>query len=198
MKSIQNVDIKDVVKLKGYGYKSVDLCSQYEVLRLVSDDPKATIILFSSGKLLIQTSRDNEKNVITLLDKIGISSDDSILSKKKDVNDKKDEIVVKDVRASFHSIVGSDESLKGDTFGGIVVCAVFCDENMRKKLIKLKVCDSKLLTDDAIRRIAPQIMDFCLYHVENIYPKEYNKFEVTPLLNRLHKLCYDNVVEKIR
>jgi len=228
MKSIPHADIHKVVKLKEFGYKSVDVCSQYEVLRLVCDEsdlPKSVVILFSSGKLLIQTSRDNERNVLSQLDKIGVFANaDDIVTKKKEntkkrkseihetkklnerdetkevekKEDKKEEETIKEIRHFYHSVIGSDESLKGDSFGGIVVAAVFADENIRKKLIKLKVCDSKLLSDDAIRRMAPLIMECAPHHVENIYPSDYNKFEVTPLLNRLHKVCFEKIFSRLK
>jgi ribonuclease HIII len=241
MKSISSVDIKDVIKLKQFGFKSVDVCSSYELLRLYLDEPKATVIYFSSRKLLIQTSKEHEKKILLLLNKVGINTntDELILTsktkekkivdnhkninviekdtkekdtkekdtkekdtkekdtKEKDTKEKftKEEMMVKEVYSKFSLIIGSDESLKGDTFGGIVVAAVFCDEKIRSKLISLRVCDSKLLDNSAILKIAPEIMKVAPYHFENIYPKDYNKYEMTPLLNRLHKVCFDSTID---
>ena len=44
-------------------------------------------------------------------------------------------------------IIGTDESLKGDTFGGLVVAAVKADSGLRRKLVELGVADSKELSD---------------------------------------------------
>ena len=229
MKSIPNADIKDVVKLKEFGFLSIPVCSPFEVLRLTCEDPKAVVILFSSNKFLIQTSKANEIAVLELFRKVGIKADYSELKKESEEKllllkekqkvekekklvekvEKKDNVKTKKIVEKNNSvsekeklkkenaistqeledkkpIIGSDESLKGDTFGGIVVAAVYADEKIRKKLEKLNVRDSKLIQNQEIERLAPLIMEIAPYSVENIFPKYYNNYEVTPLLNRLH------------
>lgn len=88
-------------------------------------------------------------------------------------------------------IIGSDEALKGDTFGGLVVAAVKADEKIRPQLIKLGVDDSKKLSDGKIIFLAEKIRRIAACEVENILPEEYNnKFgKVTKLLNELHHSC---------
>jgi ribonuclease HIII len=92
-------------------------------------------------------------------------------------------------------IIGSDESLKGDTFGGIVVAAVKADDQTRKKLIQLGVQDSKQLTDHACLKLAKQIEKIAGFCVQNIFPQEYNNFKEnqTVLLDKLHKKCYTDL-----
>jgi ribonuclease HIII len=89
-------------------------------------------------------------------------------------------------------MIGSDEALKGDTFGGIVVAAVKANNKTAEKLQHLGVQDSKRITDKKILQLAPQIQAITDNIVKNIYPEEYNKFNgnVTQLLNKLHKECY--------
>lgn len=90
-------------------------------------------------------------------------------------------------------IIGSDESLKGDTFGGIVVAAVKADDQMREKLIKLGVRDSKHITYKKILWLTKKIEKMTDCVVKNIFPEEYNSFKKgqTQLLNKLHQECYD-------
>lgn len=90
-------------------------------------------------------------------------------------------------------IIGSDEVLKGDTFGGIVVAAVKANAEQRESLKKLGVRDSKTLSDRQIQLMAPKIEKNFTCIVKNIYPEEYNKFKgtVTDILNNLHKECYN-------
>lgn len=92
-------------------------------------------------------------------------------------------------------IIGSDESLKGDTFGGIVVAAVKADDEIREKLTGLGVADSKRLSDKKILVMAEKIKKLAECELRNILPEEYNRSEVktkiTVWLNRLHKECYD-------
>ena len=89
-------------------------------------------------------------------------------------------------------VIGSDESLKGDTFGGIVVAAVKADEKIRKQLIQLGVKDSKKLSDNTCLKLAKKIEKLTSCEVKNIFPEEYNDFKdnQTTLLNKLHKECY--------
>lgn len=83
-------------------------------------------------------------------------------------------------------MIGSDESLKGDTFGGLVVAAVRTDENTEKLLQNAGVADSKKLTPQHIHVLAKIIKEHCAHSVKSIFPEEYNKNELTPLLNKLH------------
>ena len=89
-------------------------------------------------------------------------------------------------------IIGSDEVLKGDTFGGIVVAAVKADAEIRKKLEVLGVKDSKQITDKKIILMAKHIELMTQHCVKNVYPEQYNahKGNVTELLNLLHRECY--------
>lgn len=89
-------------------------------------------------------------------------------------------------------VIGSDESLKGDTFGGLVVAAVKADDNLRPKLIALGVKDSKKLPDHICQKLAKKIEKLASCEVISLYPEEYNAFKdgQTALLNKLHRDCY--------
>lgn len=91
------------------------------------------------------------------------------------------------------SIIGSDEVLKGDTFGGIVVAAVKADREKREQLVTLGVTDSKLIDDSKVLALAPKIEQLTSCIVKSLYPSEYNAFKgsITDMLNHLHKECYD-------
>lgn len=90
-------------------------------------------------------------------------------------------------------VIGSDESLKGDTFGGLVVAAVKADKATRKKLIELGVKDSKKLTDNTCLKLAKKIEKLTDCEVITYFPEEYNDFKdgQTALLNKLHAQCYN-------
>ncbi len=89
--------------------------------------------------------------------------------------------------------IGSDESLKGDTFGGIVVAAVKADDTERKALEDLGIRDSKKLSDQKIKILAKKVKDVAKVYFVNMYPEEYNtevdKFGLTAVLNKLHHKC---------
>ncbi|MFT4313394.1 MAG: hypothetical protein ACMXYA_03215 [Candidatus Woesearchaeota archaeon] len=94
-------------------------------------------------------------------------------------------------------IIGSDETLKGDTFGGIVVAGVYLDQSQKTYLEKLGITDSKKITDTKINKLAPIIMQHSTYAVKNIFPVEYNTHKLTPLLNTLHLAVKEEIMQKI-
>jgi len=85
-------------------------------------------------------------------------------------------------------IIGSDEVLKGDTFGGIIVAGVKADKKIREKLAQLGVRDSKKLSDKKIIILSKEIKKIAPCEIKNLLPEEYNKHKgLTSLLNQLHK-----------
>ncbi len=86
------------------------------------------------------------------------------------------------------TIIGSDESLKGDTFGGIVVAALKATPKERELLIHLGVKDSKLLTDKQIFPLAKKIKETFQHEIISLLPEQYNAKpgNLTLLLNTLH------------
>jgi len=53
--------------------------------------------------------------------------------------------------------IGTDESGKGDYFGPLVVAGVIVNSATSLQLKKIGVKDSKLLSDDIIKRLSPRI-----------------------------------------
>ena len=86
--------------------------------------------------------------------------------------------------------IGSDESLKGDTFGGIVVAAVKSDDTVRERLERIGVADSKKITDKKIKELAPKIKELVGtsgYCIRSKMPFEYNREpKQTIILNNMH------------
>ncbi len=165
-------DVKEekLEKLKELGYKPAAPTTAYEVIRYVKRG--VTAIFYSTGKLFLQGSEKLVEREADNLRKIGIGKE-----KKKEVFRKQEGI-----------FIGSDESLKGDTFGGIVVAAVKASDKERKKLLSLGVADSKLLSDVEILKLAKEIRNLVACSVQSMLPEEYNRQDgVTYLLNKLHK-----------
>jgi ribonuclease HIII len=140
--------------------------TQYEVLRLRSSG--AVLVLYASGKLVLQGKQADK--VAERLEKLG-------LQKVKEIH----------FRRESGWIIGSDEALKGDTFGGVVVAAVKADDTLREHLVQLGVADSKKLPDAHITVLAEQIKKVAACEVRSLLPEEYNKHHgQTKLLNQLH------------
>ena len=170
MTSIENVKSSDLKGIERYGYRKEPCKSQSEILRLKGD---ATLVLYKNQRLLIQGSKDNVESAIRILNFLGIGK-----QKLKGVS------------------VGSDECLKGDTFGGIIVAGVRADDNIREEFEKLNVRDSKKMLNPQVVSVAWQIIEKfpknC--HIEALTPKEFNKLKtkknITEILDELHFKCY--------
>lgn len=89
--------------------------------------------------------------------------------------------------------IGSDEVLKGDTFGGIVVAAVKADDAIRAALVEMGVKDSKTLSEHRIKLLSEKIKATGKVYFVSLFPKEYNvevrALGLTGLLNKLHAKC---------
>jgi len=95
-------------------------------------------------------------------------------------------------------IIGSDECLKGDTFGGIVVASVAANDKLREELRMMGVADSKKLTDKRILELAPRIMKLCPHAIKDLFPQEYNCApKLTVLLNDLHNAVATHLREEL-
>ena len=152
--------------------------SQYEAFRMSGD---GCVIVFKSGKVLLQGTPEQIDALNSIL--LGHQPKPAV-----------------SLIESRDTIVGTDEALKGDTFGGIVVAGVRADFKTRLKLVRLGVRDSKRLTHGEICALASQIMKDFPWAAANLLPKEYNRrvgdFGITGLLNQLHRECFEKLKTK--
>ena len=165
-----NVKEADVNTLCKNGFSKEDIKTIYEEHRLRYKD--ITLVHYTSGKLLLQGKDSSVEEVARIIKKLGIG-----------------EIIKSEhFRKEEGIIIGTDETLKGDTFGGLVVAAVKADKEKRQELIKLGVADSKTLSDKEILPMADKIRKIVECQVKAILPEEYNRSEgLTNLMNRMHK-----------
>lgn len=165
----ENVSPETIEKLLAKGFSKLSCKTIYEKLCIEKNDVKLT--LYTSGKLLIQGKKEAIAVILPELKHLGLSHLDPEEHFRKETG----------------WLIGSDESLKGDTFGGIVVAAVKADNTLRQKLEELGVADSKLLDDREILRLAEEIKRIAPCEIRSLLPQEYNHVgKVTLLLNNLH------------
>jgi len=164
---------EQLLKLLKRGFAPEAARTIYEEVRLKKGP--VLLVLYTSGKLLLQGPPEEVKKAALQLEKQGFG---------KQAREEK-------FRQESGWIIGSDESLKGDTFGGIVVAAVKANDKIREKLRALGVADSKTLDDKEIIPLADKIKQIAGCEIRSILPEEYNanKGNVTDLLNQLHKDC---------
>ncbi len=168
----EEVKKEKLQKLKGFSEEPVKTI--YEELRLRSKE--VTLVLFTSGKLLLQGKKEAVEQVANKLEKAGIGT----------------KVKEESFRKEAGWIIGTDESLKGDTFGGLIVAGVKANNELREKLMELGVADSKTLDDKEIPIMAEKIKLIAPCEIKSLLPEEYNRDgEITALLNKLHQACAD-------
>ncbi len=165
-----NVKKEDIKKLNGFSQEEAK--TVHEELRLKKNG--VVLILYTSGKLLLQGKKDLVEKVAKELEKKGLG----------------ERVAAESFRKESGWIIGTDESLKGDTFGGLVVAGVKANDELRQKLIELGVADSKTFDDKEILVMAENIRRIAPCEIKSILPEIYNRLgEVTKLLNKLHQAC---------
>lgn len=183
------------LKLLDSSFETIPITNPSEILRKKNIFESITLVLYNSGKLVITGKNiDSKKEVFDAL--FGKSSQSKKSQEPSNFQTKDNSI---NSLNEFKVEIGSDEALKGDTFGGIVVCAVLLKPEDREILINLGVDDSKILTDDKIKSISKNLPSNLKYHCISLKPNEYNILtkndKVTVLLNKLHKECAEKIRE---
>lgn len=161
-----------------YPFVKLDGANQYERARFKGEG--LTLILYMSGKLVIQGSD-------ALLDNFKKNHSNLNLKESKE----KKQLLVLNI-PDKDEYIGSDETLKGDTFGGLVVVGACFKKEDEEKLKRMGVVDSKQLTDFQIINIAENLLEYYLesFVVKELTPKEYNQIvpstPLTQVLNHMH------------
>lgn len=172
----QNVKKEDMIILKQLGFSPADPKTMYEVIRYTKDE--VTAILYTSGKLFLQ---GKEENVEKIADRL----------RRKKIGEEKRK---QSFRKETGWIIGSDETLKGDTFGGLIVAAVKADNKIREQLLEIGVADSKKLSDREILSMAEKVKRIAPCELKSLLPEEYNVQikqggNITVLLDKMHQDC---------
>lgn len=159
------------------------------------------ITLYESGKAMFQgISADIDANIwIEMEKKLNNRVIDIKTGKEKTKNDDKSQ--TNDFKYDNYNTIGSDEVGTGDYFGPIVVAATYVSKDNVAFLHEIKVTDSKKITDDYIKKIAPQIMDKIPYSAFVLTNQEYNKLDHEKInMNKIKALLHNkvllNLVEK--
>lgn len=147
----------------------------YAIFQAQEED--TVITLYESGKAMFQgISADVDASMWAMLQ-----------DKKEETNNEED---------LYHiTSIGSDEVGTGDYFGPVVVCAAYVNIEDIKFLEELKVKDSKQITDDYIRKIAPTIAKKIDYELLVLSNKEYNeKYKEIKNINKIKAIMHNKVL----
>ena len=113
--------------------------------------PQATVSIYTSGKFLLQGE--------------GAEKYASFFGYQ----------VVEENRGQNFPLIGTDEVGNGSYFGGLAVVASFVTPDQHAFLRKLGVGDSKTLTDQKIRQIAPILKEKIQHQALLLSPSKYNE-----------------------
>ena len=166
--------------LEYYKDKMRDKKIPYVVFQAQDED--TVITMYESGKVMFQG-----KSADVDASHWGIEIEEA-KAKKEDTRKK---------YAQYYesSSIGSDEVGTGDYFGPIVVTATYVDKKDIKFLEELGVMDSKKITDDKIKEIAPKIVKKIKYKSIILRNKEYNeKYSHNTNLNKIKSIMHNKVL----
>ncbi len=153
-----------------------------------------TITLYESGKVMFQgIGADIEASI--WIDAEKRLNNKSIDTTPKEKKEKKEEEIFFNT-----STIGSDETGCGDFFGPIVVCATFVSKDNIAYMKELGVKDSKKITDDRIKQIAPLLVKkipyVCNVLDNKTYNDNYKDINMVKLKCILHNKALCSLVEK--
>lgn len=189
-------NIKEMM-IKHYEDMKCEKTPPYAIFQVKDFDCVTT--LYESGKVMFQgIGADIEASFWTEQERvlnnrtIDTNKDDK---KEKDKKDEQPKVFINE------STVGSDEVGTGDYFGPLVVTASYVPKNKFSLLTELGVRDSKKLTDDKIKQIAPEIIKNISHTTIILTNKEYNSYHSTDInMNKikaiLHNKCLLSVIDK--
>ncbi len=139
--------------------------------RLARGGSQATIVLYSTGKCVIQGQAPAFDEAQSALDSVldGLSG-----AAPQPPNNHSLPPLSVDPMAPH---IGTDEAGKGDFFGPLVTAAVFVDARLTEALAVAGVKDSKLLSDTAVKRIAGELRKLLgpRARVTTVQPKRFNE-----------------------
>lgn len=100
------------------------------------------------------------------------------------------------------SVLGSDETGTGDYFGPVTVAAVYVPADKIALVQELGVKDSKQLTDDYMRQIAPDLMKVFVHSILTLRNDKYNEIQARgysqgKIKALLHNQALKHVLTKI-
>ena len=94
-----------------------------------------------------------------------------------------------------HDHMGSDEVGTGDFFGPIIVCAAFVKQDQFATILQMGVKDSKLLNDDTIKNLAPQLMTMIPHHILTLNNHKYNQIIKQENMNSIKAKLHNQAIK---
>ena len=176
-----------------YKDRSVPNPPPYSILQVKDYDCVTT--LYESGKVMFQgIGADIEASYWIEEERIKNNRLIDITGKEKKESNKEEKKVFINT-----STIGSDEVGTGDFFGPIVVTATYVSKENINFLTDLGVRDSKKITDDKIKKIAPEIIKKIPYSTFILTNTSYNNNWSEDLnMNKIKAILHNKVLCAIK
>jgi ribonuclease HIII len=101
-------------------------------------------------------------------------------------------------RLAAASAIGSDEVGTGDYFGPVVVAAAYVAKDQMDAITAMGIKDSKLLTDEAIRRLAPSLMNMLPHQTVILSNPMYNDWQRSGMpQTKIKALLHNEAIGKL-
>jgi len=175
-------------------YKDLERPNKPPYSLFQAEEADTIITLYESGKLMFQgNNADIDANMWFDLEYHHNKRDVRRELKLQEEKKQKEKKAENDDRFKNMSTVGSDEVGTGDYFGPIVVTAAFVDIKKKMWLYELGVKDSKGLTDEKIRQIAPTLIKEIPHCTYILNPEDYNKNKIFNM-NKVKAILHNKVL----
>ncbi len=151
-----------------------------------------TIIFYSNGTLLFQ---GDKKGIDEIISELQISSSKIFTDGQSESVDSMFD-AYKDFDTGSITLLGLDESGKGDYFGPLILAGAIIKPGIFNVVKNLGVMDSKKLSDSSIQRIYQEFIGLVSYRARIINPEEYNELYFQH--KNLNKLMLEEYIHLIR
>lgn len=178
--------------IKFYENKKRDKTPPYAIFQ--ADEAGTIITLYESGKVMFQgISADIDANIWVEMEK-------KFNNKIIDINDNSKKEKTKEIKEHFYNLstIGSDEVGTGDFFGPIVVTSSFVSLDKMNLINELGVKDSKKMTDEMIKKIAPTLIKEIPYVTFILNNQDYNNYQNKGYnMNKIKAILHNKVLYSI-
>lgn len=147
-------------------YKKEQVTRNAPGVRFAANMSDTSITVYNSGKVLFQGA--------------GASREASRFDTTSQKTSVKKQVTKGDIlppNLANLSVVGSDETGTGDFFGPVTVAACYVPADKIELVKELGVKDSKQITDDLMRRIAPSLKAALIHSVLTVPNPKYNEIQ---------------------
>lgn len=173
-------DMRDYLLDQGFRvnpYREIAYGIQFMVF---SDEESGLLRLFSGKKGLRVDLSQITSQILSQKLQIGLevflSEREGLqrLRQRAKSSEKAGDTFAKGSTADPDTLIGVDESGKGDYFGPLVIAGVYADPSLSKQLRSIGVADSKRLSADKIHTLSEQIRAMCPHSVVVLNNPTYN------------------------